>query len=142
MGSILYLKEVPPVGGDTLFASMYAAYEGISDSMRRFLCGLTAIHDGARNYEGRRPAAERVDEFPRAEHPVIRTHPVMGREALFVNRLFTTRIVQLRKSEISRTTNRGRPPCHASRCPPREHQAGLCHRSQTCSTSCRPSAGY
>jgi hypothetical protein len=69
MGSILYLKEVPPVGGDTLFASMYAAYEGISDSMRRFLCGLTAIHDGARNYEGRRPAAERVDEFPRAEHP-------------------------------------------------------------------------
>src|SRR5216684_3211297 len=54
MGSILYLKEVPPVGGDTLFASMYAAYEGLSDSMRRFLCGLTAIHDGARNYEGRR----------------------------------------------------------------------------------------
>jgi taurine dioxygenase len=99
MGSILYLSEVPPVGGDTLFASMYAAYEALSDSMQRFLGGLTAIHDGARNYEGRQPASGRATEFPRAEHPVVRTHPETGRNALFVNRLFTTRLVQLKKRE-------------------------------------------
>jgi taurine dioxygenase len=95
MGSILYVTEVPPLGGDTLFASMYAAYEGLSDSMRRFLSGLTAIHDGSRNYDGRKAAPERGAEFPRAEHPVIRTHPETGRPALFVNRMFTTRITQL-----------------------------------------------
>jgi taurine dioxygenase len=95
MGSILYVTEVPPLGGDTLFASVYAAYEGLSDSMRRFLSGLTAIHDGSRNYDGRQAAPERGAEFPRAEHPVIRTHPETGRPALFVNRMFTTRITQL-----------------------------------------------
>lgn len=99
MGSILYIKEIPAVGGDTLFASMYAAYEALSDSMQRFLCGLTAIHDGARNYEGRQPVAAHNAEFPRAEHPVVRTHPETGRKALFVNRLFTTRLVQLKQSE-------------------------------------------
>ncbi|MGH8011711.1 MAG: TauD/TfdA dioxygenase family protein [Candidatus Binataceae bacterium] len=99
LGSILYLKQVPPVGGDTLFASMYAAHDALSDSMRRFLSGLTAIHDGARNYEGRRPDPTRPGELPRAEHPVIRTHPETGRQALFVNRLFTTRVVQLSKRE-------------------------------------------
>jgi taurine dioxygenase len=76
---------------------MYAAYEALSDSMRRFLCELSAIHDGARSYHGRRPA--RGAEFPRAEHPVVRTHPETGRNALFVNRMFTTRIVQLSQRE-------------------------------------------
>jgi taurine dioxygenase len=99
MGSILYLREVPPLGGDTLFASMYAAFEALSDSMQRFLCGLTAIHDGARNYEGRQAVAGNTAEFPRAEHPVVRTHPETGRKALFVNRMFTTRIAQLNPSE-------------------------------------------
>jgi taurine dioxygenase len=99
MGSILYVTEVPPVGGDTLFASMYAAYESLSDSMRRFLSELTAIHDGRRNYDGRQTAPERSGEFPRAEHPVIRTHPETGRRALFVNRMFTTRIVHLSDRE-------------------------------------------
>ena len=64
--------------------------------MQRFLSGLTAIHDGARNYAGRH--ALRGD-FPRAEHPVVRTHPETGRRALFVNRMFTTRLVQLKESE-------------------------------------------
>jgi taurine dioxygenase len=99
MASILYLTEVPPVGGDTLFASMYAAYDALSDSMQRFLGGLTAIHDGARNYEGRQPGAGRGMDFPRAEHPAVRTHPETGRKALFVNRMFTTRLVQLTQSE-------------------------------------------
>jgi taurine dioxygenase len=99
MASILYVKEVPTVGGDTLFASMYAAFDALSDCMQRFVCDLTAIHDGARNYEGRHPAAANGAEFPRAEHPVVRTHPETGRNALFVNRMFTTRIVQLEKGE-------------------------------------------
>ena len=99
LGTILYMKEVPEVGGDTLFASMYAAYEALSDSMRRLLCGLTAIHDGARNYAGRQPVDIRGGGFPSAEHPVVRTHPETGRQALYVNRLFTTRLVQLKKNE-------------------------------------------
>ena len=99
MGSILYVKEVPPIGGDTLFASMYGAYDALSDSMQRFLSDLTAIHDGARNYEGRQTADGRSAEFPKAEHPVVRTHPETGRKALFINRMFTTRLVQLKKRE-------------------------------------------
>ena len=99
MGSILHLKEAPAIGGDTLFASMYAAHDALSAAMRKFLAGLTAIHDGARNYQGRQAAAERGPEFPRAEHPVVRTHPETGRSALFVNRMFTTRIVQLSRRE-------------------------------------------
>jgi taurine dioxygenase len=102
MASILHLKEVPPLGGDTLFANMYAAYEALSPSMQRFLSSLTAVHDGRRNYDGRQTAPSRDTEFPRAEHPVVRTHPLTGRNALFVNRMFTTTIVQLkaRESEV------------------------------------------
>jgi taurine dioxygenase len=96
MASVLYITEAPPAGGDTLFASMYAGYEALSDSMQRFLSGLTAIHDGARNYAGRQAIR---GEFPRAEHPVVRTHPETGRSALFVNRMFTTRLVQLKPTE-------------------------------------------
>lgn len=99
MASILHIKEAPAVGGDTLFANMYAAYDALSDSMRRFLAGLTAIHDGRRNYDGRQTAPSRGAEFPRAEHPVVRTHPVTGRNALFVNRMFTMRIAQLEDAE-------------------------------------------
>jgi alpha-ketoglutarate-dependent taurine dioxygenase len=99
MGTLLYLTEVPPTGGDTLFASMYAAHDALSGSMQRFLSGLTAIHDGARNYEGRQSHPDRSAEFPSAEHPVVRTHPETGRKALFVNRMFTTRLVQLEQHE-------------------------------------------
>jgi alpha-ketoglutarate-dependent taurine dioxygenase len=100
MGSILYMLEVPPVGGDTLFASMYAAYEALSDPMKRFLEGLTAIHDGNHVYRGRYDGAtDDGKTYPQAEHPVIRTHPESRRKGLFVNRGFTTRIVQLRKDE-------------------------------------------
>jgi taurine dioxygenase len=99
MGSILHLKEVPPVGGDTLFANMYAAYQALSVSMQQYLSGLTAIHDGRRNYDGRATAEARSTEYPRAEHPVVRTHPITGRNALFVNRMFTTRIIQLKEGE-------------------------------------------
>jgi taurine dioxygenase len=99
MGSILYMHELPPVGGDTLFASMYAAYEALSEPMKRFLEPLTAWHEGEHVYRGRYGVNDTGKVFPRAEHPVIRTHPVSGRKALFVNSGFTTRIAQLKRAE-------------------------------------------
>ena len=96
LGSILRVVQVPSSGGDTLFANMYAAYEGLSDRLQRLLAGLTAIHDGEQYYRGRYGSANlRDDRHPAAEHPVVRTHPVTGRQALFVNQGFTTRIKEL-----------------------------------------------
>ena len=100
MGSILYLTEVPPDGGgDTMFANMYLAYETLSDPVRKMLDGLAAIHDGEGRYRGRYGVDDTGKTFPRAQHPIVRTHPVTGRKCLFVNRFFTTRIVGLRKNE-------------------------------------------
>jgi alpha-ketoglutarate-dependent taurine dioxygenase len=101
MGSILYLRESPPLGGDTLFASMYAAYEALSDRMKTYLEGLTAIHDGEENYRGTYANYGVKDKpvYPRAEHPIIRTHPVTGKKALYVNRGFTRRIVGVSHDE-------------------------------------------
>ena len=99
MGSILYMHELPPVGGDTLFASMYAAYEALSEPMKRLLEPLTALHEGEHVYRGRYGVDDTGKTFPKAEHPVVRTHPVSGRKALYVNSGFTTRIVQLKRPE-------------------------------------------
>ncbi len=104
MGSILRMHTVPESGGDTLFASMYAAYESLSDRMKTFLEGLTAIHDGGPYYRDVNRLIGREDDgraYPSAEHPVVRTHPVTGRKSLFVNQMFTARIVDLpaRESE-------------------------------------------
>ena len=98
MGSILYLTEVPPEGGDTLFASMYAAYDKLSPPMQRLVEGLTAIHDGEPSIAAA-SGTTRARHFPEAEHPVVRTHPVTGRKALFVNRNFTTGIKGLSRLE-------------------------------------------
>ncbi|MGC8475550.1 MAG: TauD/TfdA dioxygenase family protein [Acetobacteraceae bacterium] len=101
LGSILYIKTCPPRGGDTLFASMYAAYEALSDRMRTYLDGLTALHDGEPVYRGLYANYGVADkpEYPRAEHPVVRTHPVTGRKALYVNRGFTRRILGIPRDE-------------------------------------------
>ncbi len=100
LGSILYMQEVPPAGGDTLFASMYAAYEALSAPMQRFLAGLSALHDGESTYRGRYEGMKASDKpYPSSEHPVVRTHPVSGRQALFVNRIFTKRIMQVSARE-------------------------------------------
>lgn len=96
MGSILRLTEVPPAGGDTLFSSMYAAYEALSQPMKDLLCGLTAIHDGDVYADRFRDPGK---QYPRSEHPVVCTHPETGRRLLFVNSIFTKRIVQLSKLE-------------------------------------------
>ena len=95
MGSILYIRECPPNGGDTLFANMYAAYEALSDRLKAYLDGLTAVHDGEHVYRGLFAATGEPDRasYPRAEHPVVRRHPETGRRALYVNRGFTTRIL-------------------------------------------------
>ena len=100
MGSILHLLEVPPNGGgDTMFANMYAAYETLSPSLQRFLEGLTAIHDSSGPFRGRYADVAANQSYPKSEHPVIRTHPVTGGKLLYVNRVFTTHIAQLKRHE-------------------------------------------
>ena len=101
MGSILHIRHCPPKGGDTLFANMYAAYEALSDRMKAYLDGLTAIHDGEHVYRGTYANFGTKDKpkYPRAEHPVVRTHPVTDRKLLFVNRAFTTRILGIPRDE-------------------------------------------
>jgi len=99
MASMLLAREVPPAGGDTLFANMYLAYDRLSERIRALLDGMTAIHDGEMLYRGRYGSDDAGKVYPRAEHPVVRTHPVTGRKCLYVNRFFTTRIVGLSKIE-------------------------------------------
>ncbi len=95
MGSILYLHTVPDCGGDTLFASQYAAYDALSPRMKVYLEGLTATHSGDHVYRRNNAlmgVAESGKVYPRASHPVVRTHPVTKRKALYVNGDFTTHI--------------------------------------------------
>jgi taurine dioxygenase len=102
LGSILRIHTLPETGGDTLFASMYAAYDALSEQMKTFLSGLSAVHDGApyyRSVNARVGRAETGKTYPQAEHPIVRTHPVSGRKALFVNQMFTTGIAGLPMAE-------------------------------------------
>ena len=92
MGSMLLSREVPPYGGDTLFASQYAAYEGLSETMQGLLNGLIGISSSAKADVSKtredRIKTDGKDAAPqeyRAEHPVVRTHPETGRKALYVN---------------------------------------------------------
>ena len=96
LGSILYARVVPDAGGDTCWASMYAAYEALSTSMQSFLTGLTGIHESEHVYK-RLPGS--VANYPTAEHPVVRTHPETGRHGLYVNSIFTTGIKELKRAE-------------------------------------------
>ena len=92
-GAVLYGRELPPVGGDTMFSNMYLAYETLSEGMREMLDGLGALHVSGEPqlYSSRfRSMHERRGNAPTEHvHPVARTHPVTGRKALFVNPLFT-----------------------------------------------------
>ena len=97
MGSMLYLHTVPELGGDTLFSSMYAAYDALSDRMKTYLEGLTAEHDANHVYHALYKDFDTV--YPRNNHPVVITHPVSGRKALFVNGSYTTRINELSDAE-------------------------------------------
>lgn len=102
-GSILRLEQVPESGGDTLFASMYAAYEGLSDHWQGFLSSLSAVHENEHVHGRPGYGAMEGREFRKNEHPVVRTHPETGRKALYVNSGFTTRIRGMRPNE-SRAT--------------------------------------
>ena len=97
LGSILHLHQLPSNGGDTLFANMYAAYEALSVPVRRLLDGLTARHEA--DYSGQYGDHPPQREFPAASHPVVRTHPVTGRKALFVNAGFTRYIEGIGRRE-------------------------------------------
>jgi len=110
--TILHAQVVPPVGGDTLFADCYRAYERLSPTMQRMLAGLRAIHSAALPYGPRglyaAEAGKRAIEIvvsAEAErtwpHPVVRTHPVSGRKALYVNPVYTVGIEGLTPAESS-----------------------------------------
>ena len=102
LGTILQLHILPPAGGDTLFANMYAAYDALSEPMKRMLEGLSALHESEHVYRERysdRGVDDTGREYPSSTHPVVRTHPETGRKALFVNRTFTTRINELEAAE-------------------------------------------
>lgn len=110
LGSVLYAREAPSHGGDTLFANMYAAYEALSPGLRRVLDGLKAIHTGKPYGVGGVPqdlavsrsiGIERNNQEADREnaHPVVRVHPATGRKALFVNSIYTTRFEGMTAAE-------------------------------------------
>ncbi len=107
IGAMLLAREVPPVGGDTLFANMYLAYESLSDGLRRALDGLRAVNSSAkadvtktredRLAEGGAKLA--ADAVLNAVHPVVRTHPETGRKLLYVNGGHTVRFQNMTEDE-------------------------------------------
>lgn len=108
LGAVLAAKQLPPYGGDTLWASGIAAFEALSKPLQRLLDGLTATHDISKSFPQERFGATDADlarleearqKNPPRSHPVIRTHPVTGRKALFVSDGFTTRINELEPAE-------------------------------------------
>jgi taurine dioxygenase len=110
LGSVLYAREVPEVGGDTMFANQYLAYETLSDGLKKMLDGMTAVHsarrpyglDAARAREGN-TSSMRFNFSNSAEaemeHPVVRTHVDTGKKALYVNRNFTIRFKNMTEAE-------------------------------------------
>ena len=100
MASILQLHQIPPVGGDTLFADLRAAYEALSDRMKVMLDGLTALHSGEQPFRHlfKFTSAEGLP-WPENDHPVVRKHIETNRPALFVDREFTAHINDLPKEE-------------------------------------------
>jgi taurine dioxygenase len=106
MGTILYGIEIPPYGGDTEFANQYLAYETLSQPLRRFLDGLTAVHISGKGavQKTRAEAMKRAssdlkgDEL-QSRHPAVRTHPETGRKALYVNIAHTTHFEGMTEEE-------------------------------------------
>jgi len=102
MGAVLHAVEIPPVGGDTLFADMCAAYDGLDGELRAGIDGLRAVHDYSKVF-GHAVEAEAREamraRYPPVEHPVARVHPVTGRRLVYVNRFFTDHVVGLERDE-------------------------------------------
>ena len=108
LGSILRCREMPPVGGDTMWADMTAVFAGLSDKMQNFLSGLDAVHDfkpfrrrfaGLPVKERHARLAEFEEQYPNPTHPVVTTHPETGAKVLFVNEQFTLAIKDMRADE-------------------------------------------
>ena len=106
MATVLCAKEVPAIGGDTMFVSMSAAFDGLSDRMQRFITGLEAIHDlkpfralFGDSVEDRKNLQHFELTYPPQVHPVVRIHPVSGRKVLFVNPQFTIAIKDMDERE-------------------------------------------
>lgn len=106
MGSILHGLTVPPEGGDTLYADMYAAYEALDDETKALIEGRNAIHNYKHRYlkmaeGGKRPepTPEQLAEWQDVEHPIVLHHPDSGRKALFVNEGFTVSVAGMEKDE-------------------------------------------
>jgi taurine dioxygenase len=106
MGSVLRGVQIPPAGGDTCFASMYAAYEDLSPRMQSILEGLNAVHDIVPVLQQsvdrgliEADLAEMRQAWPPVEHPVVCTHPETGRKLLYVNANWTTRLVGMEPDE-------------------------------------------
>jgi taurine dioxygenase len=106
MATMLIAREVPPVGGDTLFANQYLAYEALSDGMKRLLDGLVAVNASAKA-DVTRTREDRVRDGGKAEarkdfvsgHPAVRTHPETGRKALYLNVAHTVRFKDMTEEE-------------------------------------------
>jgi taurine dioxygenase len=95
MGSILHIHTLPPTGGDTMFTSMYKAYEMLTPRMQAYLEGLTATHDGGVVFRRFNPNGK----FNVSSHPVIVRHPVTKKKLIYVNRAYTTHINELPEAE-------------------------------------------
>jgi taurine dioxygenase len=112
MGTLLVAREVPEVGGDTLFANQYLAYETLSAGMRRLLEGLHGVSSSAKA-DVTRTREDRVKSDGTqaartplsAEHPVVRTHPETGRRALYVNAAHTTQFAGMTEAESAPLLN-------------------------------------
>jgi len=112
LATMLHALDVPKFGGDTMFTSMTAAFEGLSDRMQHFLSGLEAYHDfivfkdlfGGTS-EGREKLREYEQDYPPALHPVIAEHPVTGKKLIFVNPQFTVKIKGMDASESRQLLN-------------------------------------
>jgi len=104
--TILRCQIMPKVGGDTLWADMCAAYDGLSDTFKTMIAGLRAVHDFknfrvlfSKSHEDQAKLRRMEELFPNPSHPVVRTHPVSGRKAIYVNPQFTLHIEGLHPDE-------------------------------------------
>ncbi|MCM1940554.1 TauD/TfdA family dioxygenase [Streptomyces sp. G3] len=105
LGAVLQLREVPPFGGDTMWADMAAAYDNLPQEVKDRIDGARAVHDfipGFARFYGPERLLPHQDLFPPVEHPVVRTHPETGRRMLFVNTSFTTHITGMDRAESDR----------------------------------------
>ncbi|MFI8949823.1 TauD/TfdA dioxygenase family protein [Streptomyces sp. NPDC053750] len=105
LGAVLQLREVPPFGGDTMWADMAAAYDNLPQQVKDRIDGARAVHDfipGFARFFGPERLIPHQDLFPPVEHPVVRTHPETGRRMLFVNTSFTTHINGMDRDESDR----------------------------------------